>query len=123
MNENNKNIKIDTSEKNINKNIALGLIYKPISMILGVPIVTSDVGGIMSMITHEREGFVCQYNAPYMFAHYIMRIFEEGEKASAYGVKAREHARSTHDGQKNYDALLRIYREISLIRNEKKIGE
>lgn len=93
------------------------------AMILGVPIVTSDVGGIMSMITHEREGFVCQYNAPYMFAHYIMRIFEEGEKASLCGMKAREHARSTHDGQRNYNALLRIYGEISLDRNKMKIGE
>lgn len=93
------------------------------AMILGVPIVTSDVGGIMSMITHEREGFVCQFNAPYMFAHYIMRIFEEGEKASLYGLKARERAKSTHDGQRNYNALLRIYGEISLERNKMKIGE
>lgn len=47
MNENNKDIKIDTSEKNINKNIALGLIYKPISMILSylyVPVVLSYLG-------------------------------------------------------------------------------
>ena len=42
-----KKIIIDTSEKNINKNIALGLIYKPVSMILSylyIPVVLAYLG-------------------------------------------------------------------------------
>lgn len=45
MNDN--KVKIDTSEKNINKNIALGLIYKPVSMILSylyIPVVLAYLG-------------------------------------------------------------------------------
>lgn len=47
MGRNNKTVKIDTSEKNINKNIALGLIYKPVSMILSylyIPVVLTYLG-------------------------------------------------------------------------------
>ena len=46
-NENKKNVEIDTSEKNINKNIALGLVYKPLSMILSylyIPVVLAYLG-------------------------------------------------------------------------------
>lgn len=42
-----KKVIIDTSEKNINKNIALGLIYKPVSMILSylyIPVVLAYLG-------------------------------------------------------------------------------
>lgn len=42
-----KKVKVDTSEKNINKNIALGLVYKPISMVLSylyIPIVLAYLG-------------------------------------------------------------------------------
>lgn len=42
-----KNIEIDASEKNINKNIALGLVYKPVSMILSylyIPVVLAYLG-------------------------------------------------------------------------------
>ena len=48
MNDQNKKIfKIDTSEKNINRNIVLGLVYKPISMILSylyIPVVLAYLG-------------------------------------------------------------------------------
>lgn len=44
---NKKIIKIDTSEKNINKNIVLGLVYKPLSMILSylyIPVALAYLG-------------------------------------------------------------------------------
>lgn len=44
---NKKIVEIDTSEKNINKNIVLGLIYKPVSMILSylyIPVVLAYLG-------------------------------------------------------------------------------
>lgn len=46
-NENKKIFEIDTSEKNINRNIVLGLVYKPISMILSylyIPVVLAYLG-------------------------------------------------------------------------------
>lgn len=79
------------------------------AMLLGVPVVTTDVGGVKNMICHDSEGFICQYNAPYMMAHYIMRIFQEEETAEQYGKQSRVHAMKTHDGTQNYKRLLEIY--------------
>lgn len=84
------------------------------AMLLGVPVVTTDVGGIKNMIRHEEEGFICQYNAPYMMAHYIMRIFHDEKRAEEYGKKARLHAMKTHNGIDNYHTLLTIYQQLQM---------
>lgn len=84
------------------------------AMLLGVPCVASDVGGVSNMMTHGSEGYVYQSTAPYMLAHYILEIFAEPEKAAAMGGQARHHALATHDPAANLDALLAIYREVAL---------
>lgn len=81
-------------------------------MLLGVPCVTSDVGGVTNMLTHGREGYVYQTTASYMLAHYIMTIFEQQEKAEAMGATARARAAQTHDPDRNLETLLEIYRSL-----------
>lgn len=82
------------------------------AMLLGVPCVTSDVGGVTNMLTHGREGYVYQTTASYMLAHYIMTIFEQQEKAEAMGATARARAAQTHDPNRNLETLLEIYRSL-----------
>ena len=83
------------------------------AMLLGVPCVASDVGGVSTMLTHREEGFVYQSTAPYMLAHYIDRIFSMGEEAASLGQAAAAHARRTHDPEKNMEDLLGVYRAIA----------
>lgn len=83
------------------------------AMLLGVPCVAADVGGVTNMMEHRREGLVYQSTAPYMLAHYIQQVFDMGSDAAALGQKAREHARITHSPEKNLQDLLKIYQEIS----------
>lgn len=83
------------------------------AMLLGVPCVAADVGGVTTMMTHETEGFVYQSTAPYMLAHYIKNVFAMGERAAAMGQAARAHARKTHDPETNLRDLLGIYEEIA----------
>lgn len=82
------------------------------AMLLGVPCVAADVGGVTTMMTHNTEGFVYQSTASYMLAHYIEQVFAMGEDAASMGQAARSHAEKTHDPETNLRDLLEIYREI-----------
>ena len=82
------------------------------AMLLGVPCVASDVGGVTNML-HPGEGYVYPSTAPYMLAHYIMEVFDMEDRAAELGAAARAHARKTHDPEKNLRDLLAIYREIA----------
>lgn len=42
-------------------------------MLLVMPIVTSDVGGIKSLLKHNKEGILYQETAPYMLADGVIR--------------------------------------------------
>ena len=82
------------------------------AMLLGVPCVASDVGGITNMMTHNTEGYIYQSTAPYMLAHYIKSIFDMGAEAEQMGLRAKAHAVKTHNPEKNLQDLLAIYEEI-----------
>lgn len=82
------------------------------AMLLGVPCVAADVGGVSDMI-HPGEGYVYQSTAPYMLAHGIMEVFAQGSGAQLMGERAHHHARSTHDPKRNLDTLLQIYSQVA----------
>ena len=82
------------------------------AMLLGVPCVAADVGGVTNLM-HPGEGYVYQSTAPYMLAHYIMEVFRQEERAEHMGELARRHARQTHAPEQNLEALMKAYREIA----------
>jgi glycosyltransferase involved in cell wall biosynthesis len=82
------------------------------AMLLGVPCVASDVGGVTSVMKHNEEGYIYQSSAPYMLAYYIKSVFDMGEKAEKMGLAARVHARITHNPENNLQQLLKIYDEL-----------
>lgn len=82
------------------------------AMILGVPSVASDVGGVTDLLKHKEEGFAYQTDAPYMLAYYVCEIFANDDLAVQFSEKAREHALVTHDAQTNLNRLLNIYGQI-----------
>ncbi|MFE7063742.1 glycosyltransferase family 4 protein [Sutcliffiella sp. NPDC057660] len=82
------------------------------AMILGVPSVASNVGGVADMLKHKEEGFVYPADAPYMLAHYVCEIFNNDELALRFSNNARAHALRTHDPLTNTNRLIEIYEEI-----------
>jgi len=83
------------------------------AMLLGVPCVAADVGGVSTMMLHEREGFLYQSTAPYMLADYIQQIFSMEQEAESMGRAAALHACRTHDPDENLNALLAVYSNIA----------
>lgn len=82
------------------------------AMLLGLPCISSDVGGVKNMLKHGAEGFLYPYEEYYMIAHYISRIFDNDTLALQLSAAARKHAQRTHDPQQNLKALIQTYEEI-----------
>ncbi|MFB6466855.1 glycosyltransferase [Cytobacillus sp. Hz8] len=93
------------------------------AMMLGLPIVASNVGGISDLLTHKNEGYLYQSDAPYMLAYYICEIFRNEEIALKFSEKARQKAKMTHDKEQNHKRLLDIYKVIIEEGNIYKKGE
>ncbi len=82
------------------------------AMLLGVPCVSSHVGGVATMMEHETEGYVYQPSAAYMLAYYIKKVFSMGVDAEILGAAAKMHAKITHNAETNLETLLDIYENI-----------
>ena len=82
------------------------------AMILGVPTITSDVGGVKNMLTHDVEGLVYQHDAPYMLAHYVCEVFANDSLTLKFSKNARKHASIMHNRKTNLETMLGIYKEI-----------
>ncbi|MFP4979216.1 glycosyltransferase family 4 protein [Paenibacillus sp. CN-4] len=80
--------------------------------LLGVPVVSSFVGGVTNRIEHGSSGFMYQHDATYMLAHYICEIFNNDQLALKFSEEAKKNAEVVHDIQVNGNRLLNIYKEI-----------
>jgi glycosyltransferase involved in cell wall biosynthesis len=82
------------------------------AMLLGVPTVSSFVGGVNSMIKDKRDGLLYAFDAEYMLAYYICEIFRNPIFSEMISTNARIKSRETHNNIVNLDQLLTIYQEI-----------
>lgn len=102
------------------------------AMLLGVPCVTADVGGVASVFNNELDGLsypgfgaeeyaaeadkeAAQAN---MLAKTVIRMWDSPEEIKNYTEQAKAHAKRNYDGQTNYRRLLEIYNEINEMQNE-----
>ena len=83
------------------------------AMLLGVPCIASDVGGVRCLMTHGAEGLIYPADDPHLLAYDICEMFAHPEKAAQMARAGREHAGKTHDAQKNLEILHQIYTEIA----------
>lgn len=88
------------------------------AMILGVPIVASDVGGVKNLLKDKHEGYIYPFNEFYMISFYINKIFEAGEGAESMGGNAIRHAKATHDKMAAANMMYSICNKI--LSNEKQ---
>ena len=82
------------------------------AMLLGVPSVAADVGGVRNLMAHEQEGFLYRSGDVAALAEQILCLFAMEAEASKLGEAARSHAQATHDPEANLRALMKIYEEI-----------
>ncbi|WP_294707350.1 glycosyltransferase family 4 protein [uncultured Fusobacterium sp.] len=82
------------------------------AMLVGCPVVASDVGGVKNMLVHNIEGYIYQSTAPYMLAYYVKEIFRNDELAKRFSKNAKKHAMITHNRVENVAKLLKVYQDM-----------
>lgn len=99
------------------------------AMLLGMPCVSADVGGIPSIFTDGRDGILYKgFSLPGgqayadelekiagRLADAVMEMWGNPEKSREYCINARKHALETHDEDKNYRRLMEIYADCVCI--------
>ncbi|MCI9462511.1 MAG: glycosyltransferase family 4 protein [Lachnospiraceae bacterium] len=82
------------------------------AMLVGVPCVAADVGGIHNLLVNGGDGILYPAGNVESLAEKIIEIFEKEAISEKYSDNARRHARETHDADQNYYKMIRIYEEI-----------
>ncbi len=82
------------------------------AMILGLPIITTDVGGTSSLIKNNEEGILIQDGDPWALGGTILELANNYEKAKTYGQNARRRALKRHDEERIVTTLLKTYYNI-----------
>lgn len=82
------------------------------AMLLGMPIVSSYVGGLGSMMTHGKEGFFFPLQEENMLAAYIEVLFEDINLAVKLGEQSHNRAVRTHDADKNTKDIMECYHHL-----------
>ncbi|MCQ2521876.1 MAG: glycosyltransferase family 4 protein [Lachnospiraceae bacterium] len=82
------------------------------AMILGMPIVSTNVGGVPSLAEDEKEVLLCEKENAQAIADKIRILFANPEEADERGRNARSRAMRTHDAMANYKMLHWIYESI-----------
>lgn len=92
------------------------------AMLLGVPCVSADVGGIPSLFADGVDGLLYKGHRSKKddfetilasLRDAVLEVFADDVKAAEYGRNARKHALQTHDRERNYLRLMEIYAEIA----------
>ena len=85
------------------------------AMLLGVPVVSSYVGGITDIIVHKKDGILYPCDEPYMLAYYIMDIFQDINLAERLSCNAREKTMRRYDPKTVGTMLVNIYNSFDKI--------
>ena len=82
------------------------------AMLLGVPCIAADVGGVKNMATNMKDALIYPFDENYMLPLYVSKIFNDVEFADKLSVSAKKHASITHNKEINNNTLINIYNEL-----------
>ena len=83
------------------------------AMMLGVPCVAADVGGVSDFAAHQTDAFLYPSPATYLLAHYLDRVLSDPEEAVRIGENGRKRAAADFDRKTNIQSLQDAFRTIA----------
>ena len=82
------------------------------AMLVGMPCVSSAVGGVPEYIRHSNNGYLYRFEEYALAAKYIEEIFENDKLAEDISLNARRDMLKLHEGADLYEKILAIYQKI-----------
>ena len=83
------------------------------AMLLGVPCIAADVGGVKNMATNTEDALLYPFDENYMLPLYVSKIFNDVGFACKLSKSAKKHAAITHNKEINNTTLINIYNELT----------
>lgn len=79
---------------------------------LGLPIISTNVGGISSLVIDGKEGKLVPANSCYNMAYEIMSLAKDLERQQMYSENTMKHAKKRHNPQNIIRELIECYQSI-----------
>jgi glycosyltransferase involved in cell wall biosynthesis len=82
-------------------------------MLLGVPCVAADTGGIPDLMVSGQDGIIYPAGDIRRLSEAVNEILGKDDVSRLYSISAKKHAYKTHDPEVNFRRLMEIYRNIA----------
>ncbi len=83
------------------------------AMIIGMPVVATNTGGVPDLLENKKEGLLVQPSDIYAMAGAILEMHRNYDQAIEYGQNARKRALKRHDPQRIVEDLINIFHRIT----------
>ncbi|MCF1714786.1 glycosyltransferase [Flavihumibacter sp. RY-1] len=87
------------------------------AMLMGMPVIAANTGGVGSLLEHQKEGILYPDNDQYLLARHILDLAKQPEQAKQFGEQARIRATIRHNPTTIIKRLEEIY--TSIVQNSK----
>ena len=77
-----------------------------------IPTITSNIGGLIEVNSHNKTGFIINVNDPRALAKYILKLYEDEKMRLKFGNSARKRVLNKFNWEKNVNQMIKIYNKI-----------
>lgn len=82
------------------------------AQVLGLPIISTHVGGIATLVEDKKGGLLIPANEPWQMANAIVELFEDKARMQSYSKYNMDQARKRHSVDNVKQELLACYKDI-----------
>lgn len=88
----------------------------PVSLIeaqaAGVPVITTNVGGVKDIVCHGETGFIVEEQDPKIFANYVLQLLEDEKKRKNMSQNGLSFVRERYHYQRLVEDMDKLYKDL-----------